>query len=216
MPAQFVSTLRHHVVGKPKPVPAASGWGLAACRGLLVELCGGPATAVLTLACALVRQAQRLGEPAAWVGRRQRMFFPPDAAEAGVDLEALAVVFVPPAAAGAQGAPRALDHLVRSGGFGLVVADLGRERRLSLAAQGRLAGLARRHQTAIILLSEIGVADGRPLSLGPLVSRRIEALRHSKANGPHFTYHCEARVLHDKRGASWRHLEPCRAPSGLC
>ncbi len=215
--AQLASTSRHpELDGSAPSVAAPGGWGLRACRGLIVEISGGPTTAVLTAAFALVHEAQRLGEPVAWIGSRQGMFFPPDAVEAGVDLGALPVVFVPSELPKAQSAPRAMDHLLRSGGFGLVVADLGCGAQLSLAAQGRLAGLVRRQQATLLLLTHAANADGRCRSLGPLVTRRIEATRSSDAQGAHFTYGCVARVILDKRGTSWRHFEPCHAPPGLC
>jgi recombination protein RecA len=201
-----------------------SAWGLEACRGRLAELSGAAATAVLTLALGLVRRAQEAGEPAAWITEPRSTFFPPDAAAAGVDLEALVVVRVP----GARLASRAADILVRSGGFGLVIIDGvavegsglvgGRGERaawLPLAVQTRLAGLATKHRAAVVFLTE---KTSEAPSLGPLVSLRLEAARARKAGPQHqHRFALEARVLKDKRrGLGWRHEELCRAPDGLC
>lgn len=182
-------------------------WNLSTLAGRLVEVSGDPAGAPLTLVFRLVLGAQRQGEPVVWVGRRQSSFFPPDVAEAGVDLEAFAVVWAP----GALAAARAADLLLRSGGFGLVVVDLGAGARLPVAAQTRLAGLAKQHRAALVAITE---KDGDRPSLGSLVSLRAHAVRTGKERE---CFRCEARALKDKRrGPGWRHVELCRGPDGLC
>lgn len=75
------------------PVPA--GWSFAGLAGRFVELSAGWNSAALTLAISLVWQAQRAGEPTAWIMGEAGGFYPPDAAANGVDLAALAVVRVP-------------------------------------------------------------------------------------------------------------------------
>jgi hypothetical protein len=74
-------------------VPQA--WSYRACAGRLIELSGTRAAPLLTLAFALVLDAQRAGEPVAWVQRTGSTFFPPDAARNGVDLQSLVVVRLP-------------------------------------------------------------------------------------------------------------------------
>ena len=187
----------------PLPVPEF----VEAFVGRLAEVSGDPSGAPLTLVFRLVLEAQRRGEPVAWIGRRQNSFFPPDVAEAGVDLEALPVVWAPDAIAAA----RTADLLVRSGAFGLVLVDLGAEAHLPAAVQTRLAGLAKRHGAAIVFLTE--KQDDRP-SLGSLVSLRTHTTRTGRDTG---SFHCEARALKDKRrGPGWLHAEVCRGPDGLC
>ena len=116
-------------------------WGLSALCGRLAEISGSHACASLTLVFRLVLEAQRQGEPVAWISRKESVFFPPDVADSGVDLETLAVVWV-----GAMRlAARAADHLVRSGAFGLVVLDVGANDRMAPPMQSRLAGLAKKH-----------------------------------------------------------------------
>ena len=174
--------------------------------GRLVEISADPAGASLTAVFRLVLEAQRAGEPAAWIGRRGFPFFPPDVAEAGVDLAALPVVWAPDARAAAGAA----DLLVRSGGFGFVAVDLGPDARLPLAAAARLAALARQHGTALVLITE--KEPSRP-SLGPLVSLRAHAGRLTRVRD---RYRFEARVLKDKRGRpAGRLAEVCRGPDGL-
>jgi recombination protein RecA len=155
----------------------------------------------------LVLEAQRCAEPVVWVSRRESVFYPPDAADAGVDLDALAVVW----AAETRLAARAADHLLRSGGFGLVVLDVGADDRMPPAFQTRLAGLAQKHGAALLCITE---KDARRPSLGSLVSLRAEAVRTERAGE---RFRCEVRVLKDKRrGPGWKHVEVCRGPAGLC
>ncbi len=181
-------------------------WELPALAGRLAELSAWGASAALTLAFSLVLDAQRRGEPAAWITPAGSTFYPPDAARGGVDLEALAVVRV----ADARQALRAADALGRSGAFGLLVLDLGEEARLPAPAQSRLAGLAGRHRTLILFLTR--KRPGAP-SLGSLVSVRAEAVR---GPGPGDRIPCRARVIRDKRrGLPWEHEEACRGPDGL-
>lgn len=187
-------------------VPPAS-WGLPTLRGRFVEITGGPASAALTLAIGLVAEAQQCAEPVAWVSRSDSYFFPPDAAAAGIDLSALVVVW----ATGAQHSAQAADLLLRSGAFGLVTLDLGTEDSLPLAAQTRLAALAKKQATALVCLTR---TDRAPPSLGSLISLRAEARRTGQAREG---FRCEARILKDKRrGPGWTHLEVCVGPSGLC
>jgi recombination protein RecA len=193
----------------PGPDPARAAppaWTLDALGGRLVELSGDASGAPLTLVFRLVLEAQRRGEPAAWVGRRDSVFYPPDAADAGVDLAALAVVWTPNTLAAAGAA----DLLIRSGAFGLVALDLGAAARLPVAFQTRLAGLAKQHDAALVCLTE---KDGERPSLGSLVSLRAHAVRVQRMDE---RFRCVARVLKDKRrGPGWQHAEVCRGPDGL-
>jgi len=182
-------------------------WKLSSFVSRLTELSASPAGAPLTLAFRLVLDAQRRGEPAAWIGRKDAPFYPPDVADTGVDLAAFAVVW----AGDAIAAAKAADLLVRSGAFGLVVLDLGRDGRLPMHASSRLAMLARQHDAAVVCLT--GKDAARP-SLGPLVSLRAHASSRLRGEGGRFR--CEAVILKDKRmGTTWNVAEVCRGPDGL-
>jgi recombination protein RecA len=174
--------------------------------GRLIEISSDAAGAPLSAVFRLVLEAQRAGGPTAWVGRRDFPLFPPDVAEAGVDLTALPVVWAKDAVAAASAA----DLLVRSGGFGLVAVDLGADGRLPLAAVGRLAALARQHGATLVLITEKDA--GRP-SLGSLVSLRAHAPRLVRERD---RYRSETIVLKDKGGRPGRRVvEICRGPDGL-
>jgi len=186
----------------------AGRWGLDALRGRLVELSARGAAATLTTAIELVLEAQQVAEPVAWVTLGNATFYPPDVAASGVDLAALAVIRVHDTTAAA----RAAERLLRSGGFGLVVLDLGGGEivEMPIAHQGRLVTLAQTHDAAVVCITE---KPSESPSLGSLVSLRAEALRlHS---GDH-DYDVTLRALKDKRrGPGWSRTTKRRGPSGL-
>jgi recombination protein RecA len=186
--------------------PSAAPWTRASLAGRIVELSGAGASAPLTFAVALVLDAQRRGEIAAWVTARESSFFPPDVAANGVDLAALPVVRVPAAA----DVPRAGERLLRSGSFDLVVFDLGADARVPLPLVSRLAGLAERHDAAAVLIVEKSAGAA---SVSSLVSLRAEARRTRGAGG---VFVCELAALRDKRRPSgWTVREERRGPDGL-
>lgn len=174
--------------------PALPSFPEALPEGRLTELSGTAASARSSLALAAVRAAQREGEPVAWIQRAGGLFYPPDAAACGVDLSALAVVQVP-GASGEAGAFRAAEILLRSGALGLVVVDLrGAARAATAAMQGRLATLAREHDSRVLLLTERAASAE---SLGPLVGLRVEPRRERLGGG---RFAVEPVVLKSKQG----------------
>ncbi|HWP24084.1 MAG TPA: recombinase A [Candidatus Binatia bacterium] len=181
-------------------------WNLSEIAGRLVEISAAKASAALSVAFTLVRQAQARGEPAGWVTLAESSFYPPDAAQSGADLSALVVVRL----ARAGDIARAGEKLLRSGAFGLVVLDLG-ETDIPMPLQTRLTGLAHRHHTALVCLTE---KDGAAFSLGSLVSLRVHAEK-KRAEDRRFV--CTLRVLKDKRrGPTWNDEECYIGPAGLC
>jgi recombination protein RecA len=207
-------------VSLPAPVSETSNprFGLTELAGRLVELSGDGASAVLTAATKLMLDAQAAREPAAWVGTDESCFYPPDVAESGVDLTALVVVRIPFARLAAESGKRskaslvavAAERLMRSGAFGLVLLDLGRDHMLTQPLQSRLLGLAQHHQTAVLCLTEKSAQEA---SLGSLVSLRVHVGR-AWLGGERFA--CELHVRKDKRrGPVWSEQEVCRGPMGL-
>ena len=193
-------------------------WGVPQIAGRLVELSGSGATATLTAAFGLVLETQWRGEPVAWITLPSSTFFPPDVAAGGIDLDSLAVV----RARDSYTAARSAMQLVRSGGFGLVAIDLGPKPTPASMGQERveytsiptplltrLAGLAKKHDTAVVVLTE---KPTHASSLGSLVSLRAEVRRPPVA-----PYRIELSVLKDKRrGPGQVHRETCRGPAGMC
>jgi len=182
-------------------------WGMEALRGRLVELSARGASATLSAAFDLVLEAQRATEPVAWITLAATSFYPPDAADAGIDLAALVVV----RASDATAAARAAERLLRSGAFGLIVIDLGSlaNADIGMPLQGRLVTLAQTHDAAVVCVTE---KSADTPSLGSLVSLRAEALR---AKGPH-GLELSVRALKDKRrGPGWSRGRKARGPSGM-
>lgn len=185
----------------------AARWRPAELAGRLCELAADAHGAQLTLACAMLRDYQRTAEPVAWVTTTRDTFFPPDVARGGVDLAALPVVTVPDSPAAASAAER----LTRSGAFGLIVLELGARLALPAAFLGRLARLARRHDTALLCLTT--PAPGA--TLGSLIALRGRAFRDA---APHAgRLRCGIHVSKDRQRGPGRTLAASyHAPHGLC
>jgi recombination protein RecA len=193
------------------PTSRPSAWNMADLAGRLVELSG---TAHLTAAIGLVLDAQIAGDGAAWVTLEHSSFFPPDAAESGVDIGALPVVRAP----NVRTAGRAADHLVRSGGFGLVAIDLSSgpeatleqyEEKLPVPLLTRLLGLARQENVAVLFLTR---KSEEKQSLHSLISLRADAQWKRRDE----QFEIVVRALRDKHGGErWTHVETYRGPAGL-
>ena len=105
----------------------------------------------------------------------------------------------------------AAERLLRSGGFGVIVMDLGSDINMRISVQSRLAALAKKHQTVVACLT---CKPADLPSLGPLVSLRVETRLH-KTDFNQFSW--KLQVLKDKRQEKgWQHQEVCRGPDGLC
>ena len=179
-------------------------WGLAALRGRFGELVGGADSAVLTFAMALVAQVQQAGEPVAWIGRRDAVFYVPDAERVGVDAGALPVVRV----RNERETARALEVVLRAGTFGLVVVDVGEWSKFTLAMQTVFVGLAGKSETAVVVLRSDQDRTGS------LVSFRG---RTKKSKSGTDCFECVLTAAKDKRNTpGWEHRELRCGADGLC
>jgi recombination protein RecA len=189
-----------------RPTVVPTPWTLAEVAGRFVEISGSSASASLTVTFNLIREAQARGEPVGWITLADSSFYPPDVAQGGADLAALVVVRL----ARADSIARAGEKLLRSGGFGVVVLDLGAAD-IPMPLQTRLTGLAHHHHTALICLTE---KTHGTFSLGSLVSLRAHAEKKRLAGN---RFACALRVLKDKRrGPTWNYEELYTGPAGLC
>ncbi len=183
-----------------------SRWSVSEVAGRFVEISSSAGSAALTLAFDLVRKTQEQGEPVGWVTGTASAFYPPDAVRGGIDLAALGVIRV----RAAESIARAAEKLLRSGGFGLIVLDLG-SADIPMPLQSRLTGLAHYHHTALVCLTE---KEPRAFSLGSLVSLRVHAKKKRTFEN---RFACALQVLKDKRrGPTWKHEELYFGPAGLC
>jgi len=172
-------------------------------QGRLCEWRVAGASAAYSLALRLVAQAQRVGEPAAWVTPLSQCFYPPDAAACGIDLAALPVIRLKEPLQRLK----AIDFLLRSGAFGLVVLDWEQAAPPADAVLTRLVALCKHHGGALVCLNQ------HPEGLGGLVSLRLHSTYQATADGQ---YLCTTTALKDKRrGPGWRLQEVFCAPDGL-
>ncbi len=213
-------------------------WCFEQLQGRLVEVTGG---ACLSLSLDVVHEAQKRGEPVAWITTCAGTFFPPDVHRKGIDLDALPVIRLDRS----QEAARAAEHLLRSGSFGMVVLELGKRSWISMPMQSRLVVLAQKHQAVVMCLTS---KPARFDSLSSLVSLRVDTwkkpsppgtpapgtsdpgmardrsacsrslLSNDVANGGDVAGHLAGlTVLKDKqRGLGWTHEDFRHGPPGLC
>lgn len=205
----------------------ASPWSFAALQGRLVSLLPSPAPAKLmsnAMAASLsavfqvVLDAQKNLETVAWVGGEKSCFYPPDAARWGVDLHAMAVIRLQ----SDKDIWFAADTLIRSGGVGMVIIDLaslekgqvsrGTVTKGVAALQHRLAGLARTHQTAVLILP----GKEKREEGGAMVSLTVQT-QMVPLDSRVGAYNVLVAPKKDKTGTSnWKIEELCDAPDGLC
>jgi len=185
--------------------------------GRIVELSGlaEGGSARLSTAVSIARHVQAQGDTTAWIQPEGGPLFPPDLADAGLDLEALVVVHVPSPAL-PLGLCKAAELLLRSGAFGLVVVDCTALPWQSIpqpqawqAWLGRMLGLARQHGSRVVLLTEKPThAD----SLGTLVGLRIESRRRRESGG----FVVEHHVVKNKSGSPFDVVtDRYRGPDGV-
>jgi hypothetical protein len=161
-------------------------------RGRVIEIASSEAdSAGVSAAVQILLTCQREGDSVAWIQPRGGSLFPPDLHAAGLDLDALAVVHVPPEAGGV-GLAKAAELLLRTGAFGGVALDLGQVRPpRGEAWLGRLASLAREHDARAVLLGPASSSS----SLGAMVALRIRPRRRRVRPG---RYRVELEVLKNK------------------
>ncbi len=187
-----------------RPAPGASTWEFDNLVGVLSELSEETSAGAVSFAAEIIAQAQAEREPVAWVAGTDSVFYPPDLAERGVDLDAVIVI-----RAGAQeGTLTAAEWLVRSAAFGLVIVDAGSGWKVNDAALGRILKLAEAGLCAVVFLTRKGPEDP---SLGSRISLRACVAR--SGSGP---FHVSVRTIKDKRSnAGSRQGRLYHGPSGM-
>ena len=139
-------------------------WSLERLKGRLVELSSEQGAGAFSLAAQLVWKAQSSGTLVVWAGGREHGVFPLDLAAQGIDLASLLMIRTSDQARRFK----AVELLLRSGCFGLVVLDLEPgPAKLTEAVLGRMMQTARKHAATVLFLTM--KLAGQP-SLGSMVS----------------------------------------------
>lgn len=180
----------------PQPLLASQPeWNLQEVSGRLVEISEPQPISALSFAFLLVREAQTVGEYAAWIGTADSIFYPPDAEKNGIDLDNLPVLRM----LNTQHIGRGAEMLLRSGAFRLVILDLAKNHTMPAARLSQLNALVRKHNACALFLTQKQLIEP---SLGSLVSLRAHTRRERVRDGE---FLCEIRMLRDKRrGDEWR------------
>lgn len=120
---QLVSDLGVFHAADMKAAPGGGSWHFEGLVGILAEISEEAPAGAVSFTAEIIAEAQERNEPVAWVAAADSIFFPPDLAERGVDLSALAVVRP---GTGEADTLTATEWLVRSGSIGLVIVDVDR------------------------------------------------------------------------------------------
>lgn len=139
---------------RPKPETAGGLFDVSRVEGRVVEVSEAGFFGALSALTGLMAQVQARGEQIGWVETGPNLFYPPDLAFRGLDVEAIAVVLAPDSSAGLLAA----DWLVRSGAFGLVVVDWAGSA-VDDSDLGRLARLVEDRAAALVFLTKKNPGD---------------------------------------------------------
>ena len=105
---------------------------------------------------------------------------------------------------------RALEYVLRSGAFGLVLVDLQNRSFIADSILIRFIKWVTLHDILVLFLTK---KKSSASSLGSLISLRGHVIR-KKINNHQFL--CEVQILKDKRrGPGWKHHLPCYGQGGL-
>ncbi len=175
--------------------------------GRITELGASRNAPVLSFISLLIREVQEKGETVVWVETTDSVFFPPDFAANRIDLAALPVVWAPHIADGV----RAIEHLLRSNSFGLLILDLPPHAIIDQGRLGKLARMADLNQTAVVVVT--GQEEGTSFTLGSVISLRLIGVRtHTESQ----MYSCVISAIKDKCDMpGWSDAEVFYAPDGM-
>lgn len=131
---------------RPVRIPVTQAW--RPMQNAIVQLSGSGFSTFVTL---LLQGFQKEAPgPAAYICGWSDRMFPPDLARNGVDLNRLLIV-IPENPAECI---RAVDTVIRSGQFGLVIFEAPLHPRISLGMMGRLAHIVRHYAATLIIATE--------------------------------------------------------------
>lgn len=187
-----------------RAAPGGGSWRFDGIVGILAEVSEETSCGAISFVAEIILEAQGQKETVAWVAGTSSTFYPPDLADRGVDLAAVAVI----RAGGEAESLTATEWLVRSGALGLVIVDADRGWKASDASLGRILKLAERSQCAVVFLTRKRPAEP---SLGSGISLRGCVTRSGLA-----PFHIDIHTVKDKRSRSrYRLSRQYHGPSGM-
>lgn len=172
-------------------------------RGRLVEISEEPASGALSYTVALLAMVQSEGQLVCWLTPSSPPFFPPDLAAAGICLDELPIVKSHDPA----GLFFALETLLKTNSFGMIVADLG-DTPARDAMLGKFQKIVMRNACILVFLTR---KPAHLPSLSSLISLRMHISQPSPAQTSFFIH-----TLKDRNappGASREVI--CHVPRGL-
>lgn len=194
--------LRASELEQASPAMGGAAFSLPWLKGRLVVVGGLGAP---SYAASLLVEAQTAQELPLWVSAHPAPVYPPDLSRCGVRCGELPFVQLTDAALAFEAA----EICLRSQAFGLVVLDLPPAQEPPELAPARLARIAARYQTAVLLLCN----DAERYPGGPLLYARIAAERRPLADG---SFLLELQLLKSKHGQSGAHItRVLHGPDGL-
>jgi recombination protein RecA len=132
-----------------KRAGGGGSWRLENLVGVLAEISEEVPSGAVSFVAEIIAEAQGRNEPVAWVAGPLSIFFPPDLAERGIDLSAVAVIRT----VADEEALTAVEWLAGCGALGLVVVDWEGRGLVSDAPLGRIMKLSERSQCAVVFLT---------------------------------------------------------------
>jgi recombination protein RecA len=187
-----------------KKATGGGSWRFDNLIGILAEVSEEVPSGAVSFVAEIMAEAQSQNEAIAWVAGAETIFFPPDLAERGLDLSAIAVI----RAGGETDSLTATEWLARSGAMGLVVVDANGNWSVSDASLGRIQKIAERNHCAIVFLTRKRRQDP---SLGSRIALR-GCIRRSDA-GP---FAIDIHAIKDKRAnSSSRQSRRYHGPTGM-
>ncbi len=186
---------------------ASSGegaWRFENLVGILAEISQESACGAVSFVTEIILEAQGQNEPVAWVAGVSTTWYPPDLAQRGVDLGAVAVI----RAGGEYESLTATEWLVRSGALGLVIVDVEGEWKATDASLGRIQKLADRSRCAVVFIT-------RKRSQEPSLGSRI-SLRGCIGRSGSEPFHIVINTVKNKKSnSSSRQGRQYHGPSGM-
>ncbi|MFP4429993.1 MAG: hypothetical protein ACOCW6_02315 [Spirochaetota bacterium] len=190
-----------------KDLPSPSDlptFGYRRIAGSLVEISG---SGQLSLVSSLLAEAQQQGELCGWISTTLHTVFPPDLERNGVDLSLLTFFWIDTPTK----ATKALEYLLRSEAFGLIVLDMSKHPGIPDGIAGRLMRLAGKVRCGVVALSAL---KGTFRSIfGSLTSLRLDTRLEPAGEG---RLDLTLTAERDRRAApQWRRRITYHAPIGL-